>query len=186
MAVAVFVAGVLAAIPPSPAFAAPSQLPLDISFSFGSLAAEFNIMNPVGLPSGVFRSTLHIHVRDDSQTPSFNADLVAIGNAANADALLGGFLPAAIIVKNDLLAGMTFQQASVDAQTKTGVTVTFFNDATMSEYALLLFLICVNMMSGVGVVSPQLQNDACQIKSNLLSGMAALGIQNPPDGCVIP
>ena len=33
---------------------------------------------------------------------------------------------------------MTFQQAVADAQAKTGVTVTFFNDATMTEYALLL------------------------------------------------
>src|SRR5215471_17753667 len=143
MTVAIFIAGLVAAIPPSPAFAVQNPLPLDVSFSFGSLAVQLNITNPVALPSGVLRSTLHMHARDDTQTPPFNGDLVAIGNAPDADTLLGGLLPAAIIVKKDLFAGMTFEQASADAQTKTGVTITFFNDPTAVEYAVMIALIIV-------------------------------------------
>src|SRR5262249_50885209 len=119
MAVAAFVAGLVGAILPQPVVAAPpSPLLLDVSFSVGSIAVQLNITNPALQPGGLFRSTLHIHVRDDSQTPNFNGDLVAIGNAADPDTLLGGLLPAALIVKQDLFAGMTFEQAAADAQTK--------------------------------------------------------------------
>src|SRR5262249_47252912 len=138
MTVAFCVAGLLAALPPKPVLAAQTPLLLDTSFSIGPLAVQLNITNPVAQPGGGgYRSTLHMHVRDDTQTPAFNGDLVAIGNAADADTLLGGLLPAAMIVKKDLLAGMTFEQAAADAQTKTGVTVTFFNDPTAVEYAVM-------------------------------------------------
>ena len=115
-----------------------NQTPLlvDLSFNIGPIAAQLNITKPVAQPTGMFSSTLHVHARDDTQTPAFNGDLVATGRAEDASTLLGGFLPAALIVKQDLLAGMTFQQATADAQAKTGVTVTFFNDATMTERAL--------------------------------------------------
>src|SRR5260370_22768778 len=132
--VPVLVVGLVAALPPQPLLADPTPLVLDLSFNIGPIAAQLNITNVVAQPGGGFKSTLHIHARDDTQTPAFNADLVATGQAADADTLLGGFLPASLIVKNDLLARMTFQQASRDAQAKTGVTVTFLNDATLAEY----------------------------------------------------
>ena len=107
-----------------------SQTPLlvDLSFNIGPIAAQLNITKPVAQPTGMFSSTLHVHARDDTQTPAFNGDLVPTGRAEDASTLFGAFLPAALIVKQDLLAGMTFQQATADAQAKTGVTVTFFND----------------------------------------------------------
>src|SRR5260370_28062078 len=132
-AVAVCVVGLLVALPPRGVVAGRTPLTLDLSFNIGPIAAQLDITNPVAQPGGGFKSTLHIHARDDTQTPAFNADLVATGQAADADTLLGGFLPAAIIVEKDLLAGMTFQQAAAGAQAKTGGTVTFFNDPTRVE-----------------------------------------------------
>jgi len=182
--VAVCVVGLLAAVPPKPLLAAQTPLVLDISFNIGPIAAQLDITKPVAQPAtGVFKSTLHIHARDDTQTPVFNGDLVATGQAANADTLLGGFLPASIIVKQDLLAGMTFQQAAADAQAKTGVTVTFFNDVSMAEYALLLALIAVSLVVGIVQVQPGLRNQACTIRAKLEAGLAAAGLQNPPDPC---
>jgi Flp pilus assembly pilin Flp len=184
--VAVCLAGLLAAMPPRPVLATQTPLLLDTSFSAGPLAVQLNITNPVAQPTGGYRSTLHLHARDDTQTPAFNGDLVATGNAADADTLLGGLLPAAMIVKKDLLAGMTFDQAAADAQTKTGVTVTFFNDPTAVEYAVMLALIIVVCITASATVSPGLHDDACTIKSTLLSGLAAGGFQTPPDPCLIP
>jgi len=183
--VAAFVAGLVGAIPPSPVAAAQNPLLLDVSFSVGSVALQLNITNPAQ-SQGLFRSTLHVHIRDDSQTPNFNGDIVAMGNAADADTLLGGLLPAALIVKQDLFAGMTFQQAAADAQTKTGVTVTFFNDPTAVEYAVMLALIIVVCITAISTVSPPLHDDACMIKSKLVAGLAAGGFQEPPDPCLIP
>lgn len=184
MTVAICVAGLLAAMPPRPLLAAPNPLSLNISFNIGPIAAQLDITNPVAQPqTGFFKSTLHLHARDDTQTPAFNGDLVAIGQAADADTLLGGFLPAAVIVKNDLLAGMTFQQASADAQTKTGVTVTFLNDVSMAEYALLLALIAISLVTGIVPVQPGLGNDLCAVKTNLQAGVAILQPQTPPDPC---
>jgi Flp pilus assembly pilin Flp len=186
MTVAAFVAGLVGAIPPSPVVAAQIPFLLDVSFNSGPLAVQLNITNPAQ-SQGLFRSTLHIHVRDDSQTPNFNGDLVAIGNAADADTLLGGLLPAALIVKQDLFAGMTFEQAAADAQTKTGVTVTFFNDPTAVEYAVMLALIIVVCITEVSNISPGIHDDACNIKSTLVAGLTAAGIPTtPPDSCVIP
>src|SRR5438477_3000105 len=124
-AVAVCVVGLVAALPPDPVLAGQTPLILDLSFNIGPIAAELHITNPVAQPGGVFKSTLHAHARDDTQTPAFNGDLVATGQAADPDTLVGGFLPAALIVLKDVAAGMTFQQAAADAQAKTGVTVTF-------------------------------------------------------------
>jgi Flp pilus assembly pilin Flp len=187
MAVAAFVAGLVGAIPPQPVVAAPpSPLLLDVSFSVGSIAVQLNITNPAPQPGGLFRSTLHMHARDNTQTPPFNGDIVATGNAPDADTLLGGLLPAALIVKQDLFAGMTFEQAVADAQTKTGVTVTFFNDPTAVEYAVMLALIIVVCITAIARVSPPLHDEACTIKTNLMAGLAAAGFQEPPDPCVIP
>ena len=187
-AVAVCVVGLVAALPPQPLLAGQTPLPINISFSIGSIAAQLDITNPVAQPGGGFKSTLHIHARDDTQTPAFNADLVSTGQAADANTLLGGFVPAALIVKQDLLAGMTFQQAAADAQAKTGVTVTFLNDATMVEYALLLVAVLLLAASRIVVIQPGLGDQACAIRAKLEAGLPAGGFQNPPDPCatIIP
>jgi Flp pilus assembly pilin Flp len=186
-AVAVCVVGLLAALPPDPVLAGQTPLILDISFNIGPIAAQLDITKPVAQPAtGLFKSTLHIHARDDTQTPAFNADLVSIGQAADADTLLGGFLPASLIVKNDLLAGMTFQQAAADAQAKTGVTVTFLNDATLAEYGLLLALIAAVCIGSITRVQPGLADDTCAIRAKLQAGIAAIEPQAPPDPCATP
>ena len=186
--VAVLVVGLVAALPPQPLLADPTPLVLDLSFNIGPIAAQLNITNVVAQPGGGFKSTLHIHARDDTQTPAFNADLVSTGQAADANTLLGGFVPAALIVKQDLLAGMTFQQAAADAQAKTGVTVTFLNDATMVEYALLLVAVLLLAASRIVVIQPGLGDQACAIRAKLEAALAAGGFQNPPDPCatIIP
>jgi hypothetical protein len=187
-AVAVCVVGLVAALPPQPLLAGRTPLPINISFGIGSIAAQLDITNPVAQPGGGFKSTLHIHARDDTQTPAFNADLVSTGQAADANTLLGGFVPAALIVKQDLLAGMTFQQAAADAQAKTGVTVTFLNDASMVEYALLLVAVLLLAASRIVVIQPGLGDQACAIRAKLEAALAAGGFQNPPDPCatIIP
>src|SRR5438477_8150614 len=183
-AVAVCVVGLVAALPPHPVLAGQTPLILDLSFNIGPIAAQFDITKPIAQPgTGLFKSTLHIHARDDTQTPAFNGDLVAIGQAADADTLLGGFLPASIMVKQDLLAGMTFQQAAADAQAKTGVTVTFVNDATLAEYGLMVALIAVVCLGSITRVQPGLGNDACAIRAKLQAGIAAIEPQAPPDPC---
>jgi len=124
-----------------------------------------------------------LHTRDDTQSPVFNGDLVATGQAADADTLLGGLLPAAIIVKQDLASGMSFAQAAADAKVKTGVTVTFFQDPTAVEYAVMLALIIVVCITDVTRVQPGLNDEACTIRADLIGGLAALGVSNPPDVC---
>src|SRR5438552_2487538 len=186
-AVAVCVVGLVAALPPQPLLASQTPLVIDISFNIGPIAAQLDITKPIAQPgTGLFKSTLHIHARDDTQTPAFNADLVSIGQAADANMLLGGFVPAALIVKQDLLAGMTFQQAAADAQAKTGVTVSFLNDATMVEYVLLLVAVLLLSVTRVVTIQPGLGDQACAIRSSLEAGLAAGGFSNPPDPCAIP
>jgi Flp pilus assembly pilin Flp len=187
-AVSFCMAGLLAALPSRPVLAGEASPGLDLSFNIGPIAAQLNITNPVARPGGGgFKSTLHIHARDDTQTPPINADLVATGQAADADTLLGGFLPAAIIVEKDLLAGMTFQQAAADAQAKTGVTVNSFNDPTAVEYAVMLALIIVVCITATTRVQPGLQGEWCTIHDNLKAGLAAGGVPtDPPDPCGTP
>jgi Flp pilus assembly pilin Flp len=183
-AVAVCVVGLVAALPPQPLLAGQTPLVLNISVNVGPIAVQLDITKPIAQPAtGLFKSTLHIHARDDTQTPAFNADLVAIGQAADPDTLVGGFLPAGLIVKNDLLAGMTFQQAAADAQAKTGVTVTFLNDATMVEYGLMIALIAITCLARIVVIQPGLTDDACAIRAKLQAGIAAIEPQTPPDPC---
>ena len=184
LAVAICLASLLSLVPPKPLLAAQIPLTLDISASVGPIAVQLNMTKPVLQPTtGLFNGTLHMHAHDETQTPVFNADLVATAQAANPNTLIGGFLPAALIVKQDELAGMTFQQASADAQAKTGVTVTFFNDATLAEYGLLLALIVVVCLSDVHTIQPDLGAQACEIRTQLDSGLTALGFQNPPNPC---
>jgi len=185
-AVAVLVVGLVAAMPPSPLLAAQTPLMLDLSFNIGPIAAQLDITNPVAQPAGGFKSTLHMHARDDTQTPAFNGDLVATGQAADANTLLGGFVPAALIVLKDIAAGMTFQQAAADAQTKTGVTVTFLNDPGLTEYALILALIAIIAIAALTLVQPGFKDRLCTIHDSLKEGLAAAGFPNPPDPCATP
>jgi Flp pilus assembly pilin Flp len=183
-AVAVLVVGLVAAMPPRPVLAAQTPLMLDLSFNIGPIAAQLDITNPVAQPGGGFKSTLHMHARDDTQTPAFNGDLIATGQAADANTLLGGFVPAALIVLKDIAAGMTFQQAAADAQTKTGVAVTFLNDPGLTEYALILALIAIIAIAALTAVQPGLNNQLCTIDGNLKAGLTAGGFStNPPDPC---
>ncbi len=184
-AVAVCVVGMLVVMPPRGVLAGEIPLVLDLSFNIGPIAAQLNITRPVAQPGGVFKSTLHIHARDDTQTPAFNADVVATGQAADADTLLGGFLPAAIIVLKDVAAGMTFQQAAADAQAKTGVTVTFLKDPTAVEYAVMLALIIVVCITAIAIVQPGLKDQLCTIRGDFEAGLAAAGVENP-DPCATP
>ena len=114
--------------------------------------------------------------------------LIAAGQAPDGSTLVGGFLPAAIIVLKDIAAGMTFQQAAADAQAKTGVTVTFLNDPTAVEYTVMLALIIVVCITDLTIVQPGFSDQACAIRANLEAGLAAAGVTNPPDPCtpVIP
>ncbi len=197
-AVAVCIAGLLGAVPPAPVLAGQTPSPpltLEISVKIGPLATQVHITKPVAqsvtTPAGgsavVFKSTLHVHAQNDTLTPAFNADLVSTGEAADPDTLVGGFLPAAIRVEQDLLAGMTFQQASADAQAKTGVTVTFFEDPTAVEYAVMLALIIVVCITAIdnANVAPTLNNQACTIQSKVVAGLTAIGIVVPPGACAI-
>jgi Flp pilus assembly pilin Flp len=188
-AVAVCMAGLLGAIPPATGQTSSPPLALEISINIGPLATRVHITKPVAqsvtTPAGgsavVFRSTLHVHAEDKTQTPTFNADLVSTAEAADPDTLVGGFLPAAIRVEQDILAGMTFQQAVADAQAKTGVTVTFFQDPTAVEYAVMLALIIVVCITAItkANVTPTLNGQACTIQSNLVAGLSAIGIAVP-------
>jgi hypothetical protein len=183
LSVAVCVAALLAVMPPKPVLAGQTPLVLDTSVNVGPIAVQLNITKPVAHSTGVFSSTLQVHARDDTQTPAFNAYLVATGQAADPNSLIGGFLPAALIVSQDLRVGMTFQQAVADAQAKTGVTVTFLNDPDLIEYGLVLVLILLAATSGMTMVQPGLSDQTCTIQTELKAGLAALGFQNPPDPC---
>ncbi len=193
-AIAVCVAGLLMAVPPTPLLAqTPAPIGLNISLQIGPFATQLNITKPVAqsvaTPAGgsavVYHSTLHVHVLDDSQTPAFNADVVTTGQAADPDTLVGGLLPASIRVMQDLHAGMTFQQSVADPQAKTGVTVTFFQDATMAEYAVgLALFILVAFGAARDVVAPTFGNQLSAIQTKMVAAMAAIGIGVPSTTCL--
>jgi hypothetical protein len=84
--VAVCVAGLLAAMPPRAALASETDLVPDISVNIGPIAVQFSITKPVtrsASPASPFSSTLHLHVRDDTQTPAFNRGLVKWGERSS-------------------------------------------------------------------------------------------------------
>ena len=86
--------------------------------------------------------------------------------------LIVGFVSEVLVAMLDW--GMDPQQAAADAQTKTGVTVTFLNDATMTEYGVLLALIAVVCISSATLVQPGLTDQLCTIRSKLEAGVAFL------------
>jgi len=188
-ALAVCLAGLLGAAPPATGQSSSQPVPLEISIKAGPLATRVNITKPVtqsvttanGGSAVVFKSTLHVHAQDETQTPTFTAELVASGQAADPDTLVGGFLPAAIRVLQDLQGGMTFQQAVADAQAKTGVTVTFIEDPTAVEYAVMLALIIVVCITAIdnANVTPTINGQLCTIQSNLVASLTAIGITVP-------
>src|SRR5260370_1880951 len=82
---------------------------------------------------------------------------------------------------------MPFNQASAYAQSKTGFTVTFFEDPTAVEYAVMLALIIVVCITAIdnANVAPTLNNQACTIQSKVVAGLTAIGIVVPPGACAI-
>ncbi len=195
-AIAVCVAGLLAAVPPTPLLAQtpPSFGPFNISVQVGLVAMQLNITQPVPVttPTGgpaVFHSILYIDVRDDSQPSAFHANVVATGEAADPYTLVGDFLPAVIRIMQDLQAGMPLQQAEADAAKITGVTVGPYHDG-LTEYALILALIAILVIVALRpVVSPTFGNQLSAIQTKMCTGMAAIGISVPicsTSGTTIP
>ena len=99
-AVSVCVAGLLL-VPPAPRLAAATPLSLDISTAFGPVATQLNITKPGGVRGATGGSAV-----------SYNGDLIAIRQAVDTNTLVGGFLPAPIIFKQDLLKGWSFLNAA--------------------------------------------------------------------------
>jgi hypothetical protein len=144
------------------------------SFNLGPIAVSLQMTNPIQAQTSVVWDTLHIEARDDTQTPPFHATLDAVGQAADAATLLGGFLPAAIVVQNELAAGKTLAQAVADAQAKTGVTITSFHDGLV-EYALILALIAILVIVALKDSSPPLNPQLSAILSKMQVSLAAVG-----------
>jgi Flp pilus assembly pilin Flp len=159
------------------ASAAPSVTELNTSFNVGSIAVSLQMTNPIQAQTGVVWDTLHIDARDDTQSPPFHATVDAVGRASDAATLLGGFLPATIIVQNDLAAGLTLAQAIADAQAKTGVTITSFHDG-LTEYALILALIAIIAIAALKRVSPPLNLQMAAILTKMQTSLAAVGGSN--------
>jgi Flp pilus assembly pilin Flp len=160
---------------------ADQPLALSISWSFGPVATTLNITPPVAVgTTGVFQSTIHIHAMDNAKQPPFNADLIAIGQASDSSTLLGGLLPATIIVKQDLLniPNETLGQAAQDAQMKTGVTVTFFQDATLVEYGMLVVFIALFVTSVTPLLDPTLRNQTSPIQSALMNDLCKIDLSS--------
>ena len=174
----------------SPAFAqggpgSPSIDKFDLGFDLGPIAAAVHMTKPVQGPNGLFKGTLHLQARDDTQTPAFHASLEAVGEAADPETLLGGLLPAAIRVEEDLVAGMTFTEAAADAQAKTGVTLVSFHDPTAVEYAVMLALIIVVCITAITAkVSTPARDQLLEIRAQLEASLAAIGIS--PPGSIVP
>jgi hypothetical protein len=152
----------------------PSVTQLNTSFNVGPIAVSLQMTNPIQAQSGVVWDTLHIEARDDTQSPALHATIDAVSQAADTATLLGGFLPAAIIVQNDLAAGQTLAQGIADAQTKTGVTITSFHDGLV-EYALVLALIAILVIVALKVASPSLSPQMSAILSKMQTSLAAVG-----------
>lgn len=159
---------------PTTVSTAQSATKLDTSFNIGPVAVSMQMTNPIQAQSGVVWDTLHIEARDDTQTPAMHATLDAVGQAADVATLLGGFLPAAIIVENELAAGTALSQAVADAQTKTGVTITSFHDGLV-EYALELALIAILVIVAMKASSPALSPQMSAILSRMQTSLAAVG-----------
>lgn len=152
----------------------PSVSKFDTSFNIGPIAVSEQMTNPIQAQTGVVWDTLHIEERDDTQTPPLHVTLDAVGQAPDAATLLGGFLPAAIVVQKDIAAGLTLAQAVADAQGKTGVTITSFHDGLV-EYALILALIAILVITALKDTSPPLNPQLAAILSKMQTSLAAVG-----------
>lgn len=159
------------------ASAAPSVTKFDTSFNVGPIAVSVQMTNPIQAIAGVVWNTLHIEARDDTQTPPFHATLDAVGQAADAATLFAGFLQAAIIVENDLAAGLTLTQAVADAQAKTGVTITSFHDGLV-EYALVLALMAILVVVALKDLSTPLSTQMSAILTKMQMSLAGVGGTN--------
>jgi Flp pilus assembly pilin Flp len=159
---------------PTTASTAPSVTQLNTSFNIGPIAVSLQMTNPIQAQTGVVWDTLHIEARDDTQMPPLHAVLDAVGQAHDAATLLGGFLPAAIVVQNDLAASLTLAQAIADAQVRTGVTITSWHDGLV-EYALILALIAILVIVALKAVSPPLSPQMSAILLKMQTSLAAVG-----------
>lgn len=154
---------------------------LNISVAFGPIATTLSITPPVPVivgNTGMFQSTLLLHALDNAKSPPFSADLIAIGQAPDANTLLGAFLPATIIVKQDLLSGATFQSAAAHALSETGVTVARFQDPSQVEYGLLVGLIAIVVASAASELEPTFGTQAVAIKNILVNNVCALDLSS--------
>ena len=147
---------------------------LSTSFNVGPVAVSLQMTNPIQTQSGVVWDTLHIEARDDTQSPPLHATLDAVGQAADVTTLLGGFLAAAIIVENELAAGVALSQAVAVAKAKIAVTITSFQDG-LTEYALILALIAIVAIAALKVSSPPLSPQMTAILSKMQTSLAAVG-----------
>lgn len=154
--------------------ATPSITKWDTSFNLGPVAVSLQMSRPEQTPAGAVWDTLHLEVRDDTQTPPLHATVDAVGQAPDVATLFGGFLPATIIIQQDLVAGQTLAQAIADAQTKTGVTVTCFQDVTALEYGLIAALIAVVIIAAVPNTSPALSPELSAISTKLQANLAII------------
>jgi hypothetical protein len=166
----------------SEAFAqAAPPLQLSTSFSVGPISVELRMPKPVAQPTGGVMGNIFIEARNETETPPFNATLTALGTAVDTPTLLGGFIPATVVVKRDLIAGLSFQDAVADAQSKTGITIVSFQDASMVEYALFLVPI---LLLGVGAFKKLSQSNSTSaelstIGDQLAATLAAIGESGP-------
>lgn len=159
---------------PTTVSTAQSATKLDTSFNIGPVAVSVQLTNPIQANSGVVWNTLHIEARDDTQSPPLQATLDAVGQAADVPTLFGGFLSAAIIVENELAAGIALSQAEADAEVKTGVTITSFHDGLV-EYALILALIAILVIVALKATSPTLSPQMAAILAKMQTSLAAVG-----------
>jgi Flp pilus assembly pilin Flp len=181
-AIAIVIVGLLGVVPPVSLLADETPIGIDIPITIGPFAARLKITPPVAISGStvVYQSELQVDVHDGSQTPRFDGYLVATGQAADPDDLVGALPAAAICVQQDLLAGMTFQQAAADCQAKTGVTVTSLEDPTAVEYAVMLALIIVvDITLARTVAGSDLDIHLTKFQDKASASLVAIGITPP-------
>lgn len=157
--------------------ASPSVNKFYTSVDIGPVAVSLQMTNPITAQTGVVWNTLHIEARDDTQTPPFHGNLDAVGQAADAATLFGGFLPCAVIIQKDLASGLSLAQAEADCYAKTKVTVTSFKD-DLIEYTLLLAFVALAsaaLLVSAGTGSSTVNSQLSAMVSKMESSLAAVG-----------